>query len=94
MHVQRMLKVSRVYTVAEILSKIFVKNRRKIGDLIYDHGLTSLRIGARLICMKILCDHCLHDLHLYIQNMLTNRIKAPQALRNTPPLLGAPKFIL
>ena len=73
MHVQRMLKMSRVYTVAEILSKIFVKNRGKIWDFIYDHGLTSLRIGACLICMKILCDHCLHDLHLYIQNMLTNR---------------------
>ena len=36
-HVQRMLKISRVYTLAEILSKIFVKKqRRKIGDLIYD----------------------------------------------------------
>ena len=33
-HVQRMLKVSRVYTLAEILSKIFVKKRRKIEDLI------------------------------------------------------------
>ena len=41
MHVQRMLKLSRFYTLAEILSKIFVKNRRKIGDLIYDHGLTK-----------------------------------------------------
>ena len=41
MHVQRMLKVSRVYKVAEILSKIFVKNRRKTGDLIYDHSLTN-----------------------------------------------------
>ena len=40
-HVQRMLKMSRVYTLAEILSKIFVKKRRKIGDLIYDHGLTN-----------------------------------------------------
>ena len=40
MHVQRMLKVSRVYIVAEILSKIFVKNGRKIEDFIYDHGLT------------------------------------------------------
>ena len=40
-HVQRMLKMSRVYTLAEILSKILVKNRRKIGDLIYDHGLTN-----------------------------------------------------
>ena len=30
-HVQRMLKMSRVYTLAEILSKIFVKKRRKLG---------------------------------------------------------------
>ena len=37
-HVQHMFKMSRVYTLAEILSKIFVKTRRKIWDLIYDHG--------------------------------------------------------
>ena len=42
MHVQRMLKMSRVYTLAEILSKILVKKKRKeIRDLIYDHGLTN-----------------------------------------------------
>ena len=40
-HVQCMLKMSRVYTLAEILSIIFVIKRRKIGDLIYDHGLTT-----------------------------------------------------
>ena len=40
-HVHRMLKISRVYKLAEILSKIFVKKRMKIGDLIYDHGLTN-----------------------------------------------------
>ena len=41
-YVLRMLKMSRVYTLAEILSKIFVKKkRRKIGALIYDHGLTK-----------------------------------------------------
>ena len=40
-HVQRMHKISRFYTLAEILSKIIVKKRRKIGDLIYDHGLTN-----------------------------------------------------
>ena len=34
-HVQRMLKMSRVYTLAEILSKIFVgkKNEGKLGIL-------------------------------------------------------------
>ena len=37
----RMLKLSRVYTRAEILSKIFVKTRRKTGDLIYYHSLTN-----------------------------------------------------
>ena len=40
MHMQRMHKMSKVYTLAEILSKIFVKIQRKIWDLIYDHGLT------------------------------------------------------
>ena len=30
-----------LYTLAEILSKIFVKKRRKIGNLIDDHGLTN-----------------------------------------------------
>ena len=38
-HVQRMLKISRVYTLAEIFGK--KKKRKKIGDLIYDHGLTN-----------------------------------------------------
>ena len=40
-HVQRMLKISRFYTLAETLSKIFVKKRREIVDLIYDLGLTN-----------------------------------------------------
>ena len=42
MHVQHILKMSRVYTLAEILSKILVKKKRKkIGDLIYNHGLKN-----------------------------------------------------
>ena len=32
-HVQRMLKMSRVYTLAEILSKIFIKNEGKLATL-------------------------------------------------------------
>ena len=32
-HLQRMLKMSRVYTLAEILSKLFVKNEGKLGTL-------------------------------------------------------------
>ena len=43
MHLQRMLKMSRFYTLAEILSKIFAQKQGKIGDLFYDHGLTNLR---------------------------------------------------
>ena len=31
--VQRMLKMTRVYTLAEVLSKIFVKNEGKLGTL-------------------------------------------------------------
>ena len=41
MHVQRMLKMSRFYTLADIVSKIYVKKRRKFGDLIYNHGLIN-----------------------------------------------------
>ena len=51
-HVQRMLKICRIYTLAGILSKIFVKQRRKIGDLIYDHGLKNKRFGANLFLLK------------------------------------------
>ena len=32
-HVQRVLKMSRFYTLAEFLSKIFVKNEGKFGTL-------------------------------------------------------------
>ena len=39
-HMQRMLKMNRFYTLAEILSKMFAKKRREIGDLIYDHCTT------------------------------------------------------
>ena len=64
-HVQRMLKMNRVYTLAEILSKIFVKKRMKIGDLFCDHGLTNQRFGANLFFIKIYyATHCLHDLNL------------------------------
>ena len=53
MHVQLILKMNRVYTLAEILSKIFLKQLRKIGDLIYERGLTNKRFGANLIFIKI-----------------------------------------
>ena len=33
-HVQRMLKMSRVYTLAEIFFKIFVKNEGKFGTFV------------------------------------------------------------
>ena len=41
LNVQRTLKMSRFYTLAEILNKILVKKRRRTGDHIYDHGLTN-----------------------------------------------------
>ena len=41
MHMQRMFEMSSVYTLAEILSKMFGKNQREIGDLIYDRDLTK-----------------------------------------------------
>ena len=45
---QRKLKMSRIYSLAEILSQIFVKKKKKKKkktkenwDLIYAHGLTN-----------------------------------------------------
>ena len=46
-HVQRMLKMSRVYTLAEILSKIFAKNEGKLGTLF------SIIIGKLSIWCKL-----------------------------------------
>ena len=66
-HVPRMLKMSRIHTLAEILNIFFVKKRRQIGDLIYDLGLTN----QLNFYLNRLCDHCLHDLHIYIRKMLT-----------------------
>ena len=40
-HVQHMPKMRRFYTLAEILINKFVNKGMKIGDLIYDHGLTN-----------------------------------------------------
>ena len=52
-HVQRMLKMSRIFTLAENLSKIFVKKRRKFGDLFYDQGLTNKYFGSNLNFIKV-----------------------------------------
>ena len=67
MHVQRMLKMSRVYRLAEILSKEI------LGPYLRS-WLDKLTIWCQLnFYQNKLCDHCLHDLHLYIQKMLTYR---------------------
>ena len=39
--------------MAEILSKMFGKKRRNIGDLIYGHDLANLPFGATLYFIKI-----------------------------------------
>ena len=49
MHVQRMLKMSRVYTLAEIISKIFVKKRRKIGNYFLRSWFDKFTIWCQLI---------------------------------------------
>ena len=73
MHVQCMLKMSWVYTLAEILSKISVKTKENLGPYLRS-WFDKLTIWWQLNFYKnILCDHCLHDLHLYIQKMLSNR---------------------
>ena len=70
---QRMLKMSRAYTLAEILSKIFKKKRRKIWDLIYDHGLRKYRFGANLIFANRYFAITACTTHTFIfEQMLTN----------------------
>ena len=51
-HVQRMLKMSRVYTLTEILSKIFVKTKENWGSYLQS-WLTNKRFGDKLIFIKI-----------------------------------------
>ena len=69
-HVQRMLKMSRVYTLAEILSEIFeTKHRRKFRDFIYDHGLANKRFGANLIFIKIYFATTACTTHLHSENV-------------------------
>ena len=73
-HLQRMLKMSRVYTLAEISSKIFVKKTKENWGPYLRSWFDKLTIKCKLnFYLNILCDHCLHDLHLDIWKMLTNR---------------------
>ena len=53
---------------------MFGKILTEIGDLIYYHDLANLRFDANLFFyQKLLWNHCLHDLRLYIQKMMTKR---------------------
>ena len=66
MHMQSMLKMIRVYTLTEILSKIFVKKENLEPYL--RSWFDKLTIWCQLFFYKnVLCDHCLHDLYLYIR---------------------------
>ena len=71
---QRMLKMSRgSYTGGNFKQNTWKKAKENLGPhlrSLYD----KLAIWCQLIFYKIiLCDHCLHDYHLYIWKMLTNR---------------------
>ena len=69
-----MLKMSRFYTLADILSKIFVKKTKENWGPYLRSWFDKLTMWCQLNFYKnILCDHDLHDLHLYIQKMLTYR---------------------
>ena len=74
MHVQRMLKMSKgLYT-----SGIFKQNTWKKAKENWGPFLRSLFDKLTIWCQlifysSILCDHCLHDFHLYIRKILTNR---------------------
>ena len=48
-----MLENNRCIYTGGNFSKMFGKNRREIGDLIYDHDLTNSRFSTNLFCIKI-----------------------------------------
>ena len=52
-HVQRMLKMSRGLDTGGNFKQNTWKKQRKIGDLICDHDLTYLRVGANLFFIRI-----------------------------------------
>ena len=73
-HVQRMLKMSRsLYTGGHFWQNTLKKAKEKWGPYLRS-WFDKLAIWCQLIFyLNILCDHCLHDYHLYSRKMLTNR---------------------
>ena len=70
MHVQPMLKMSKVYTLAVILSKLFEKMKENWGAYLRS-WFDKVTIWCQLNFYKnILSDHCLHNLHLlHLENV-------------------------
>ena len=68
MQVLRKFIMNRSLYTGEDFKIIIRKKRRKIWDLINDNDLTNKRFGANF--KKIIY---MHDLHIYIRKMLTNR---------------------
>ena len=69
-HVQRMLKMSRAYTLAAFLSQIFVKTKENWGPYLRS-WFDKLTIWYQLNFIKLHCaiTACMHDLHHYIRKM-------------------------
>ena len=58
------------YTLAENYNQNICKKRRKIGDLIYDHGLTNSRFGANLFFITFFMRYMLARLTpLHLKNV-------------------------
>ena len=74
MHVQRMLKMSRgLYTGGNFKQNICNKAKDNWGPYLRS-WFDKLTIWCQLMFYQnILCDRCLHDYHLYVRKMLTNR---------------------
>ena len=74
MHVQRMLKMSRgLYTGGHFKQNTWKKAKENWGPYLRSR-FDKLTIWFQLMFYQIvLCDHCLHDYHLYNWEMLTNR---------------------
>ena len=72
-HVQRMLKKSRgLDTGGNFKHNAWKKSEEKLGTL-FAIMIWHIYESVQTYYKNISCDHCMHEYHLYIWKMLTNR---------------------
>ena len=73
-HVQRMLKMSKgLYTGRNFKQNTSKKAKENWGPYLQSWFEKLTTWCQPIFFLNILCNHCLHDYHLYIGKMLTNK---------------------